>query len=183
VSGRCVALMRAVNVGGHNKVAMAELRELFAALGLRNARTLLQSGNCLFDAGRAAPAALERRLERAARERLGLETTFFVRTATEWSVVVAANPFPAEAARDPGRLLVYFLEEAPAPAAADALAAAIRGRERVHVAGRHAWVVYPDGAGRSKLTSSVVERQLSTRGTARNWNTVLKLAALLAAAS
>jgi uncharacterized protein (DUF1697 family) len=167
-----------VNVGGRNQVAMSDLRALCESLGLRDARTLLQSGNCVFDAARAAPAELERRLGRAARDSLGLETEFFVRTAAEWRDLVAANPFPAEAKSDPSRLHAYCLRDAPSGEAAAALAAAIVGRERVHVAGRHAWVVYPDGSGRSKLTGTVVERKLATRGTARNWNTVLKLAAL-----
>jgi uncharacterized protein (DUF1697 family) len=98
----CIALLRAVNVGGRNLVAMSRAARARRRSGLTDARTLLQSGNCVFDAGRAAPAELERRLERAARERLGLETTFFVRTATEWRDLVAANPFPAEAASRTG---------------------------------------------------------------------------------
>jgi len=179
----CIALLRAVNVGGRNLVAMSDLRALVESLGLTGVRTLLQSGNCVFDAGRAAPAELERRLERTAREKLGLDTELFVRTAAEWRDLVAANPFPAEAKSDPGRLLVYCLRDAPTRDAAAALAAAIAGRERAHVAGRHAWIVYPDGSGRSKLTGAVVERQLATRGTARNWNTVLKLAALAGVAA
>ena len=178
----CVALLRAINLLAHNRVAMSELRTFLTGLGLRDPRTLLASGNCVFTTGRTPTAALERRLEREARQKLGVDTDFFVRTASEWSGVVAANPFPAEAARDPSHLLVFFLKDAPEPAAAEALAAAIVGRERVRVLGRHAWAVYPDGIGRSKLTSNLVERKLATRGTARNWNTVLKLAALAGAA-
>jgi uncharacterized protein (DUF1697 family) len=74
--------------------------------------------------------------------------------------------------------VVGFLKEAPDSAAVTALQKAIVGREVVRAIGRHAYVVYPDGIGRSKLTSAIVEKKLGTRGTGRNWNTVLKLQAL-----
>ena len=172
-----IALLRAVNLGAHNKVAMADLRGLLDTLGLENPRSLLASGNLVFDSDRATPD-LEELLERAARERLGLHTDFFVRTADEWRAIVAANPFAAEAKRDPGHLVVMFLKQAPRSPALAALQQAISGREVVRAQGRHAFVVYPDGIGRSRLTTGLIERKLGTRGTGRNWNTVLKLAAI-----
>ena len=94
--------------------------------------------------------------------------------------LIAANPFPEQAASDPAHLvLMGTLRDAPsAGGREDALRAAIKGREIVQARGRHLYIVYPDGIGPSKLTGGVIERALSTRGTARNWNTVLKLAAL-----
>ena len=175
-----VALLRAVNIVGRNRVAMSELRALAERLGMKEVRTLLQSGNLLFRGGGSDAARIERLLERETKKALGVETDFFVRTAAEWSGVVAANPFKAEAKSDPAHLLLMCLNDAPAPDAVRALEAAIRGRERLRVQGRHAWLVFPDGVGPSKLTSALIERKLGTRGTARNWNTVLKLEALLA---
>jgi len=173
-----IALLRAVNVARHNQVAMADLRAFLVALGFRDVRSLLVSGNLVFGGGRLAGPALERRLEAEAATRLGLETDFFVRTAEEWRAVVAKNPFREAAGRDPGRLHVMFLKDAPGAARARALQATITGRETVAAAGRQAYIVYPDGAGRSKLTVARIEKGLGTRGTSRNWNTVLKLAAL-----
>lgn len=173
----CIALLRAINLAGRNRVPMAGLRGLLADLGFREVRSLLQSGNLVFQAGGPA-AALERRLEAATRERLGVTTDYFVRTAAEWAELVAANPFPAEARKDPGRLLVLCLREAPSAQRVAALRQAISGRERVETVGRHAYVVYPDGVGRSRLTSTLIEKHLGTRMTGRNWNTVLKLQAL-----
>jgi uncharacterized protein (DUF1697 family) len=86
--------------------------------------------------------------------------------------------FEAEAKSDPGHLVVMALKDAPAASAVKALQAAIKGREIVRAAGRHAYIVYPDGIGRSKLTNALIEKTLATRGTARNWNTVMKLAAM-----
>src|SRR5205823_5130806 len=104
-----------------------------------------------------------------------LEAAVFVRTAAEWAKIVARNPFPAEAKSDPGHLIVMLLKDEKDVAA---LQAAIVGREIMRADGRQLYIVYPDGQGTSKLTNAVIERKLGTRGTARNWNTVLKLAAL-----
>src|ERR671932_482330 len=102
--------------------------------------------------------------------RLGLDADFFVRAAAEWEDVVAGNPFRDEAERDPGRLHVTVLKDAPSAAAVRALQGAIVGSEVARVTGRHAYIIYPDGAGRSRLTNTVIERALGTRATARNWN-------------
>jgi uncharacterized protein (DUF1697 family) len=171
-----VALLRAVNVAGHNRVAMADLVALLAALGFSGGRSLLQSGNLVFRGDRRSRAELERLLEAETAARLSVRTDYLVRDADEWRAVVAGNPFRDEAERDPGHLVVIFLKEAPRAEAVAALRAAIPGRERVHIKGRHAYVVYPDGIGRSKLTNRLIEDKLGTRGTGRNWNTVLKLA-------
>ena len=176
-----VALLRAVNVAGHNKVAMRDLVELLGALGMSDPRSLLQSGNLVFRSPGASDAALERVLEEAVRERLGLETAIMVRDAKDWRAVVAENPFPAEAERNPSRLLVVFLKDTPDPQAVAALQAAIAGREAVHVRSRHTYIVYSDGFGRSRLTTALIEKKLETQGTARNWNTVLRIGALMAA--
>jgi len=174
-----VALLRAVNLAGKRGVAMSDLRELFDKLGLPGARTLLQSGNVVFESAGKTADQLERALETATAEMLGVATEYFVRTAREWSEIVARNPFRAEARTDPGHLLVVVLKKAPAAPDVAALQAAIRGREVVRAVGRQAYITYPDGVGRSKLTAAMIERMLGTRGTARNWNTARKLAAAM----
>jgi uncharacterized protein (DUF1697 family) len=162
-------------------MAMADLRALMEALQLENGQTLLQSGNLIFRGGARAGAALERQLEEETARRFGLETDYFVRSADEWRAVVARNPFREAARRDPSHLVVMFLKAAVGAEPVAALQAAIVGREVVRGAGREIYVTYPDGIGRSRLTSAVIERKLGTRATGRNWNTVLKLAALAGA--
>lgn len=170
-----VALLRAVNLAGHNKVRMATLRELLADLGFQDPRSLLQSGNLVFKSDGMASTSLESLLEDAAEERLGLATDFFVRTDDEWNAIVANNPFPDEAEDDPSHLMVMLLKRAPQRGDVEALQKAITGREVVQVDGRHAYIVYPDGIGRSRLTNALIEKKLGTSGTGRNWNTVLKI--------
>ena len=176
-----IALLRAINVAGHQSVSMADLRDLLTRLGYANPRSLLQSGNLVFEARTKLGASLERALETAAERRLALETPWFVRTATEWRAVIAGNPFPREAKRDPGHLHVLVLKGAPDRRKVAALQDAITGPEVVRPGARHLYITYPDGAGRSRLTSAVIERAIGLVGTARNWNTVLKLAALVEA--
>ena len=170
-----IALLRGVNLGPRNKIGMADLRDLVAALGFADPQTLVNSGNVVFHGAVRPSSAIERQLEAATRERLKLETVVIVRTATEWKRLVAGNPFRDEAVRDPGHLLAVVLKDSVAAARVKALQSAIVGRERVGGHRGHVYAVYPDGVGRSKLTLALIEKQLGVPATGRNWNTVLRL--------
>ena len=174
-----IALLRGINVGGRNMLAMSDLKDLLGTLGLVGARSLLQSGNLLFDGGDRTSADLERLLEVETKNRLGVAVDYIIRNREEWQAVISRNPFPKEAELDPSHLVVMFFKEAPQPNDLELLRAAIKGPEIVHAAGRQLYLVYPDGIGRSKLTNTVIEKKLGLRGTARNWNTVLKLAVMV----
>jgi uncharacterized protein (DUF1697 family) len=172
-----IGLLRGINVGGANMVAMSELREIIGGLGFSDVKTLLQSGNVVFRGPAKPPAKVESQLEAALEKRLGRKIDFHVRTAAEWLAVVAANPFAAEAKQDPGHLLVSCFKAPLDPANVKALEAAIVGRERLRADGRHLYMVFPDGIGNSKA-AALADKKVQARGTARNWNTALKLAAL-----
>ena len=173
-----IALLRGINVGGNKMVAMAALRGLCEKLGFDNPQTLLQSGNLVFQCADLDGEALEQQLEREIEKRLKVQCSVIVRTPKEWDRLVSRNPFAAEAAKDPARLIAYCLKTPAVRGAADALQAAIAGPERVEVDGRHAYLWYPIGIGTSKVTPNLVEKKLGTIATGRNWNTVQKLAAL-----
>jgi uncharacterized protein (DUF1697 family) len=173
-----IGLLRAINLGSHNKIAMSDLRAMCGKIGLVDAKTLLFSGNVVFGSSLTSTGKLEGLLEAASTKHLAVTTDYFVRSAREWQAIIAANPFPAEARTDPGHLVMMCLRDAPAPAQVKALQAAITGREVVRAKGRQAYFVYPDGIGRSKLTIKMIEKAFATTGTARNWNTVLKLGEL-----
>lgn len=169
-----IALLRGVNVGGHRKVSMAELKTTLEGLGYGHVRTLIASGNLVLDASAATPAALEQQLEVDLARALDLRTDVLVRDPDEWDAIVAANPLPQQAESDPSHLLVTLFKQAPSAAALDALLAAHQGPEVVRVHDRQAYVYYPQGAGQSKLNLG----KLGV-GTARNWNTMLKLRAMV----
>jgi uncharacterized protein (DUF1697 family) len=153
---------------------MTDLRNFITQVGLQDARSLLQSGNLIFTSKVRTGAELERFLESEAADRLSLEVDFFVRTPEEWKSVIRQNPFRKEAERDPGHLVVLFLKSAPKPEVIAALQADITSPEIIKAKGKQAYVFYPNGIGRSKLTQAMIEKRLG-RGTGRNWNTVLKL--------
>lgn len=174
------ALLRAVNLAGHNAVPMARLRDIAASLGLQDVKTLLQSGNLVFSDPRSrTPAALESALEQTLERTLGVTTEVYVRDGRELAGVIAKNPFPEVARTDPARLVVSFMKAAVPPARVRALQAAIVGREVVRGAGREMYIHFPDGQGRSKLTPALTQKHIGASSTARNWNTVRKVAALL----
>lgn len=176
---RHIALIRAVNVGGV-PMNMEKLRALAGELGLDDARTIVTSGNLVFSADRRKPAALEAALEKGVAEQFDIRTDVIVRTAKEWQALVADNPFAKEAEADPGYLIVMPMKVEPAAGSEDKLRAAIKGEERIAVVGRTLFIVYPSGIARSKLTINVIDRNLGTRGTGRNWNTVLRIEKMLA---
>jgi uncharacterized protein (DUF1697 family) len=173
-----IGLLRAINVGGRNRIAMADLRVLLESLGYAGVQTLLQSGNVVFATRARSRAVLERGLEDETEKACGARVDYCVRTAAEWRAIVASNPYPKEAKRDPAHLVVMCLKARPSREQLAALRAAVRGPETVELVGHELYGVYPAGIGTSKLTNTLIESKLQTRGTARNWNTVLKLAAL-----
>jgi uncharacterized protein (DUF1697 family) len=160
-----VALLRAVNVGGTGKLPMPALRSMCEACGFSNVRTYIASGNVVFENG-ADEATVKARLEEALGAYAGKPVGVMVRSGWEMAAVLAANPFASCA---PNRTVAVFLDEPPP---ADLFKGVTgRGSEEIAPGRREIYVHYPDGMGSSKL------RILSAaRGTARNMNTVAKLA-------
>jgi uncharacterized protein (DUF1697 family) len=175
-----IAFLRGINVGGKALVSMAELKTLAGKRGFENVRTLLNSGNVLFDAApKQKPPAIETQLEEEIAQRFKVPVSVMLRSAAELAEVVAENPFPKEAENDPSHLVAMFLKNAPEPAQVEAVRGAIKGREKLAARGRELYITYPDGIGTSKLTNTVIEKYLKQRGTARNWNTLLKALAMI----
>lgn len=170
-----IALIRGINVGGHKKIRMADLKVSCEALGLRNVRTLLQSGNVVFESDEKDRARLAAQIVGV----LGVEAKVILRTGAELRKVVDANPMVAEAERAPSRFIVVFLAEKPPAAAMKALRDAYEGPEKMQLHGAELYIEYGSGMGQSKLTNVLIERKLGVAGTARNWNTVTKLLAMV----
>jgi uncharacterized protein (DUF1697 family) len=177
-----VALLRAVNVGGTGLIKMADLKALCAAIGFRDVATLLQSGNVVFTA-KGSDKAVAQKLADAIEKSHGFRPTIVVRTGAEIADVIARNPFAAAAKAEPNRLLVSFLAGPPAKDAAERLAAIKVAKEKLRLVGNALYVHYADGGmGTSRVTNVVLERALGVAATARNWNTVTKLLAMMQAA-
>jgi uncharacterized protein (DUF1697 family) len=174
-----VALLRGINVGGGRKVAMADLRATVEAAGFGKVQTLIASGNLVLESPELTGSALEAKLESEAKARLGLDTPFLVRSATEWDGLIAGNPLRGRADAEPSRFAVLVTRNDPSAGAVDALRQVAAEGEEIRAGARCLYIAFPNGMGRSKLGQAISGAKLGP-ATARNWNTVVKLAAMMA---
>jgi uncharacterized protein (DUF1697 family) len=168
-----IALLRGINVGSHNRIAMASLRELLAGLGYSDARTLVQSGNIVLSA-EAPPDRLARELEREIAREFDVETPVIVRTREELAAVVALDPLGDVADRHQ-LYQVSFLSAEPDPEVVKKIAAVDVSPERFVHAGREIYAWHPDGIHSSRLARLLSDKRLGVTATARNWKTTTKL--------
>jgi uncharacterized protein (DUF1697 family) len=177
LTDRRVALLRGINLGPRNRIAMPELRDALSAAGFDDVRTYVQSGNVVFSSD-ADPGELEREIERLIAERFGLEVDVVVRTSGELADVVARNPL-ADVAVEPKRYQVTFLTEPLGPGEVERLSALAAGSERFVADGREVYAWHPDGVARSKLWARLGSKGLGVKATSRNWATVTTLLEML----
>ena len=170
-----IALLRAINVGGHT-VSMERLRGLFAELGHKNVRTLIASGNVIFDAGSKKSAGLESAIEKHLETSLGYAVSTFVRTPDEISAIVGHEPFPRSVIDKAHALWIAFLKDTPTADAARKLAALRCATDDFHVHGREVYWLRRVTSTDSKIAGNSLERALGAPLTARNITTVTKLA-------
>jgi uncharacterized protein (DUF1697 family) len=175
---RYAVLLRGVNVGGRNKIAMADLRQILGDLGYADVKTHLQSGNAVLSAELPSDQ-LAGDIAGELGGRLGMRCAVLIRTGAELAKVVAGNPLGREP-DNPSHYFVAFLSAAPDSAAAARLRAQDFGPDRAWIKGSHGYMWCPNGMADTKLTYALLEKQLGVVATARNWNTVRKLAELTA---
>ena len=172
---RYVALLRAINVGGHI-VKMRALQEYFEALGFSGVQTVIASGNVIFDADEVDPATIERRIEKHLQHALGYPVATFLRTPPELAAVAAREPFPGSPSAHP--LSVAFTRQAVRPEDARVLLASRNEIDDFHVDGREIYGLRRTSIGQSKFTGARLEKIIGMPATARNVTTVRRLAAL-----
>ncbi len=172
-ANRYVALFRGINVGRAKRIAMADLRAILESLGYARVRTLLNSGNAVFDAPAEAPEKMAARIRAAVGKKLGIDALVVVKSAGD----IAANRLAA-VATDPSRLLVALAIDAPALAALSALATTQWKDDVVHVGKHAAYIWCADGFLESKAAVALL-RDFAERGTTRNWATLEKINAMM----
>lgn len=168
-----IVLLRGINLGARNRVAMGALRELLTGAGLQDVRTYLQSGNVVLSST-LAPRKLASVCERHIGEQLGLDIAVVVRTRDELAKVVEHDPL-ARYADDPKLYQVSFCSTKPRRDSLSKLAEWASGDERLVAHGREIYAWFPDGIGRSRLAAQLSKQSLGVTATARNWKTVCKL--------
>lgn len=167
-----IILFRGMNTGGV-RAPVAELRGMAAEMGLANPRTLLASGNLVVGSGKAA-GALETDIEMAMEKRFGLKVAAMVRTPTQWTRLIAANPFVKEAEAHPAKVVAMVMKDGIKAGALEACRELTAGGEAVEAVDDVLWFWFPNGQGDSVIFKKATPRLLGM-GTGRNWNTVLKL--------
>ncbi|MGH9629490.1 MAG: DUF1697 domain-containing protein [Bryobacteraceae bacterium] len=170
-----VSLLRGVNVGGHKKIRMDELRALYESLGLVDPRSYVQSGNIVFRSKERDLARLVKRIEDGIEQKFGFRPDVIVRTCSELRDVIARNPFATRQGIDASKLLVVFLTSDPEVEAREKVLKIKADPEELRIDGRELYIYFPNGMGRTKLPYATIERTLKTPATGRNWNTVTKL--------
>jgi len=170
-----IAMLRAVNLGQHNRMQMAKLRDSLEALGFTQVQTYIQSGNVVFSAGKTSPLTLTKKIEAKILTDFGLSVSAITTTSGEMNAVIQHNPFISQRGVDPARLHVTFLSERPGDPALRMLTPRQSGADKFHCSGKNIYLYCPNGYGQTKLTNSLFERALSVRATTRNWKTVNKL--------
>ncbi|HXT23358.1 MAG TPA: DUF1697 domain-containing protein [Candidatus Eisenbacteria bacterium] len=170
-----ISFLRAINVGGHAKIKMDALRDLYASLKFQEPQTYVQSGNVIFKTDQRNLALVASRIQQTIEKKFACRPEIIVRTVSELRAVVSKNPFAKRNGIEPNKLHVSFLAANPAKDAQKSLAALAIQPEELHLMGRELFIYFPNGMGRSKLPWARVDKALQTAGTWRNWNSVTKI--------
>ena len=170
-----ISMLRGVNLGAHNRIKMDALRAIYDSLKLESPRTYVQSGNVIFRTNEKNTAKLATKIQDAIEKKFKFRPVVILRSTGELRDSIAATPFEKHRNLEPGKILVTFLSATPPEETHAELAAFNSYPEEVHLKGRELYIYFPNGAGRSKLPWSSVEKLLKVTGTARNWNSVMAM--------
>ena len=161
---------------GHNKIRMDDLLTLFKESGFNDSETFIQSGNVIFSYNdKEQEKDLINRIESGIRLKFGYEIAAFIRTSEEIKEIVKRNPFLSEKKFDPSRSAVIFLHEKPGEAQTEKVKNVDYPPDKFSIIGREIFIYCPNGFGRTKLYTNFFENKMKVKGTARNWNTILKI--------
>jgi uncharacterized protein (DUF1697 family) len=170
-----IAILRGINVSGHNIIKMDALKALFEKLGFQQVKTYVQSGNIVFKGNEENADALANKISSRIKKEIGYDVPVIVLTSDTLRQITAENPFPGQPGKDDSYFHVTFLSEKPTQADIEAIQAKKQGEEELAFTGRAVYLYCPLGYGKSKLTNNLIEAKLKVGATTRNWRTTLKL--------
>jgi uncharacterized protein (DUF1697 family) len=170
-----ISMLRGINVGGHKRIKMEQLRKSFEGLGLERVQTYIQSGNVVFKTGKFSTLKLSKRIEDAILRDFGFPVSVISRSSDEMAATIERNPFLEEQGIAQEKLHVTFLSGVPTPAALKKLADLTAAPDQLRCFEREIYFYLPNGVSHSVLMKSPVDRILSVITTTRNWKTVNSL--------
>lgn len=165
-------MLRGINVGGHNRIEMARLRQSLEALGYGGVRTYIQSGNAIFQANARQPLRISHEIEGKIRDDFGYSVRVLTRSRDELSRTIKQNPFLQKTGRESLKLHVMFLPAPPDGVVQNALKQLTREPDECCLIGKDLYFYLPNGVARSSLANNPIERRHLGQATMRNWNTV-----------
>jgi uncharacterized protein (DUF1697 family) len=176
-----VALLYSIVIDQTRRVVMSDLRRLAEDLGHENVRTLVSSGNLVFESSETSIPKLEADLEKSFAAFHGRQVDIIVKSAEEWRTLVASNPFPEESEADPDQVTVRIMRDPADTKLLDFFKPYQTQGERVAIVDGHVWVHFQGRPSLSKLAGQLTPKRMGGVGTARNWNTVRRLGEMVGA--
>lgn len=174
-----ISLLRGINVGGHKKIPMKDLKTLYESAGFTNVKTYIQSGNVVFNAKSSDILRINTKIEKAIEDSFGFPVTVITRLDADLGKIIKRNPFAGQDRIDERHLFVVFLGAKPSTAAVKELSIpAVKTRDELKVSGLEIFVHCPDGYGRTPYSILFFEKKLKVAATARNWRTTTTLYAM-----
>ena len=174
-----IALLRGINVSGHNKIKMADLKQLFLGLNFQNIRTYIQSGNVLFQSKEKSKTKIAVTISEAIKNKFGYDIKIVVITKNDIKTVFSSNPFLKNRTPDITKLCVTFLSNNPNTDGLDQLEEiANKSEDEFKINGKFVYLHCPSSFAKTKLTNNLFERKLKVDATSRNWKTITKLVEL-----
>lgn len=170
-----IAMLRGINVGGHKKIKMDLLLNLYESLGFTNIKTYIQSGNVIFDSPNLNIQELTEKIEEKIKSSFSFEISVFIRTKNELQKIIENNPFQKE---DLSKLFVAFLSDNPIDPPLSEINKVKDDLEKYIILGKEIYLYYPNGVSNTKLSNNFLEKKLKVSATTRNWNTVNALFAM-----
>lgn len=175
-----VALLYSIILGDGRRVVMSDLKAMAESVGLKNPRTLVATGNLVFDTDGTEIAALELLLETAFAKTFGRHVDIIVRDAAGWRTLASGNPFPAESAAAGDQVAVRVMRIPVSPESVAGLVAYVGPDEKMQAVGGDIWIFLSRETPNSRLLAATSHKRLGI-GTSRNWNTVRRLAEMIGA--
>lgn len=170
-----ISILRGINVGGHRKILMAELRKMYEQLGFSQVKSYIQSGNMVFKSDKKTSSQeLEILIEKSIKETFGHEVPVLIRTSEEWEIAIETNPFLNEESNT-NKLFITFLSESPSSELKDELSNMDFSPDKLETIDKCVYLYCERKYHETKMTHSLIERKLKVKATARNWKTIMKL--------
>jgi uncharacterized protein (DUF1697 family) len=171
-----ISILRGINVGGNRKIMMKDLKSLYERLDFSKVETYIQSGNVLFESEqKLSIKELEEKIQQAIAETFGFDVPLIVRTAEEWTEIIAKSPFWKEKDVDIEKLHLTILKQIPSNESLMKIKEMKFQPDRFEIMERDVFVYCENGYGRTKITNDFFEKKLKISASTRNWKTVIKL--------